>query len=491
VAGDQVQGWAASSNSTEGAGPDGLTLLQVLGSGASGVVLLGERADGGRVAVKRLAGDWDDPGALARFRRESRILALLDHPHIVRSDGQVTGAGEAWLVMEYVDGPTLEALLQEFPMSTADALAVLEGVSGALAYAHAQGVLHRDLTPANVLFDSSGRPLLADFGVATLLGSKHHASLMTFRTQTGALVGTPSYMSPEAAEGTGDLTVGSDVYSLGVLAYRLLVGRTPFPATGDVLEMLRAQIHEPAPAPSTFGVQLPPAVEAALLHALEKDLARRPSSAAAFWEELVAGADGAWPAWRERAGLEARVRDLPGDNGAGTPAVPGAHEDGTVDIAGILRAPLVTNRVQGPVFTPKRRRSWPGVVAAGVAAAVVVVVIALVFPPSTQAITVVSLSLASDPSAVSDVACPARFVVTGTILTNGAGGSVQYRWSGTGDPGDQVRSASVASGQRLVTTSLTVSVAVATDSPARLDLRVLSPSPSATGPVSIELHCVG
>jgi serine/threonine-protein kinase len=351
--------------------------------------MLAERPNGDRVAVKRLTGDWASEADLARFRREARILERLHHPHIVGSEGHIVGGGQALLVLEYVDGPNLALALQSSPMSTADALLVLAHLSVALEYAHRQGVLHRDLTPANVLFTMAGQTKLADFGVAKMFGTEHGTSLMTFRTHTGALVGTPVYMSPEACEGTTELTPQSDVYSLGVMAYRLLVGRLPFPYTGDLLAALEAQINQPPPAPASIGVTLPPAVELVVMQALEKQPARRPDSVATFWEGLAAAADEAWPRWRDRADLAAVVARA-------APAIPHVPEterasagDRTVDVdiadplirEGLVGArPIVAARVAPQVFVPRKRRTWSGLALAGVAGAVVAAIL-LVWAP--------------------------------------------------------------------------------------------------------------
>ena len=356
--------------------PD-LEIVDVLGRGASGVVLLVRRPDGGLAAVKRLHGDWVSDEALARFRRESRLLERLEHPHIVRSEGHGIDDGSPWILMEYVDGPNLEAVLQASPLSTANALTVLSCLADALGYAHAQGVLHRDLTPANVLFMDTGRPMLADFGVAKMLGPERATSVMTFRTHTGALIGTPAYMSPESARGVTELTGESDIYSLGVLAYRLLVGRLPFPFEGDILATLEAHINQPVPSPADVGVSLPPALEVAVLRALAKNPADRPSGADDFWDELGGAADASWPRWRDGADLGMLISrvSLPGPPIPQKGGAHGIHANQDVGAPSTVTGfrvgagtstKLPTERITSPVFAPKKRRRWPGLAAASV-----------------------------------------------------------------------------------------------------------------------------
>ena len=268
----------------------GFEVLGVLGQGGSGIVELAQAPGGRLFAVKRLRGDFTNEEAAARLRRESRIVGHLDHPHIVRSIGVLLPGGEARIVMDWIEGPDLAKVLAGPPLSTASSLAVLAAVSDALTYAHERMVLHRDVTPANVLFTSTGRPMLTDFGIAAILGADQRMSLITYRTRPGALVGTPAYMSPEAVEGASDLTVRSDVYSLGVLAYHLLVGSPPFPFRGDLLAVLRAQVHDPVPDPATFGASVPADVSAVLHGALEKEPTNRTASVAVFWREFETAA---------------------------------------------------------------------------------------------------------------------------------------------------------------------------------------------------------
>lgn len=174
-------------------------------------------------------------------------------------------------------------------------------------------------------------------------------------------------MSPEAAEGVVQLTARADIYSLGVLAYRLLVGRLPFPFEGDVHATLEAHINEPVPPPADVGAILPVALESAFLRALEKDPVNRQSSAADFWIELAGAADDSWPQWRGRVDLETVIdRDNPSSSRASEVH---EHQDGPADITSVGTnvqatgnpgSKLPSARIAMPVFTPKRRHRWSG-----------------------------------------------------------------------------------------------------------------------------------
>ncbi len=251
----------------------GFLIQSLLGSGGMGVVYRAHDARLKRtVAIKVLHPKAVADGAVReRFVREGRTAALIDHPNVVR----VLAAGEEdgipYLVMEHIEGGSLDKVL-ESPggLSLARCLRIGKQLAEALSSAHRVGVMHRDVKPANVLFTTAGEPKLADFGLARdEAGSKD-------LSQTGILLGTPHYMSPEACEGQrGDAR--SDIYSLGVLLYAMLEKRLPF--TGDSqAQILISQIKDPVP-PLT---QAPPSLRRIICRALEKNPADRWESAADF-----------------------------------------------------------------------------------------------------------------------------------------------------------------------------------------------------------------
>lgn len=226
-------------------------LLRELGRGGMGVVHLALRDDGAfqkQVALKVLLRDQVSPDFVQRFRNERQVLAALDHPNIARIlDGGDTSEGMPFYVMEFVEGMPLDKYCEERKLPLADRVRLLQSVCVAVEYLHRSQVIHRDLKPANILVSTDGVVKLLDFGIAKSLGPlPTGASDLT--TMQGAPM-TPLYASPEQMAGVTALQPTSDIYSLGVIGYKLLTGRTPF----DNLEEKLAQIHvgnEP-PLPSS------------------------------------------------------------------------------------------------------------------------------------------------------------------------------------------------------------------------------------------------
>ena len=250
-------------------------LVRVLGTGGMGVVLLArERALERNVAIKVLHPDGGaDAEAKERFRREARTAARLTHPNIVPLFTFGDVAGELYLVMGYVDGETLATRLsREERLSTEDASRILAELGDALEYAHRAGTIHRDLKPENILLEAStGRALLTDFGIARDLSSA--GSL----TSTGVIVGTPHYMSPEQAAGERDLDGRSDIYSLGVIGYRMLAGTLPFGGANAREVIIRHMTATAAPLPESV-VEVAPGLASTVMRALSKAPEFRPAN---------------------------------------------------------------------------------------------------------------------------------------------------------------------------------------------------------------------
>jgi serine/threonine-protein kinase len=204
-------------------------IVRALARGGMGTVFLAERADGEfeqRVALKLLRRGLDSEDLLARFRVERQILASLDHPHIARLiDGGASDDGRPYLVMEYVEGRPITDYCEGRRLGVKDRLRLFAAVARAVAYAHRNLVIHRDLKPSNILVTEAGTPKLLDFGIAKLLDRPGE----TPHTRTGFRLMTPEYASPEQLRGE-PVTTASDVYQLGLLLYRLLTGKRPFPA---------------------------------------------------------------------------------------------------------------------------------------------------------------------------------------------------------------------------------------------------------------------
>ncbi len=217
------------------------------------------------VALKALHPAFlEDPNFLARFRREARVVAKLDHPNIVPVYDYSEHEGRPYLVMKFIEGETLKARLRRGPLGREAIMAVAEAVGAALTYAHQQGVLHRDIKPSNVLLAEDGRIYLADFGLARI-AQAGESTLSTDR-----LLGTPQYISPEQALGKRDLDVRTDIYSFGVMLYEMFLGQVPYSADTPYA-IIHDHIYSPLPRPREIDPSLPPALERVLLKALAKD----------------------------------------------------------------------------------------------------------------------------------------------------------------------------------------------------------------------------
>ena len=268
-------------------------LLRVLGEGGMGVVYLAERKDlGNRVAIKILRDAWLSPARRERFTAEQRTLAQFDHPSIARLyDASTLPDGTPWFVMEYVDGISVTDYCIRHDSSIEDRLRLVRAVAEAVQYAHQHGVIHRDLKPSNILVKNDGSVRLVDFGIAKQFDAKGRP---VSQTRTGFHPMTTAYASPEQLRGepVGPLT---DVYSLGVVAYELLAGRSPFDLTGrTAAEAERIIIlNEPA-KPSSIAQGLarvgakasPRNLDALCLKAMEKEPQRRYSSVAALIRDI-------------------------------------------------------------------------------------------------------------------------------------------------------------------------------------------------------------
>jgi eukaryotic-like serine/threonine-protein kinase len=257
-------------------------IIQRLGGGGMGVVYQAEDMLLGRdVAIKVLRTHLaEDESFRHRFEREGRSAAGLSHPNIVQVyDVGETPEGVPYLVMEYVSGPTLEKILRERgALPEREAVDIAAQVAAALAEAHRRGVVHRDIKPLNILVRPDGTVKVADFGIAR---AQSGATLVN----TGTIVGSAHYVSPEQARG-GYVDEKTDVYSLGVVLYEMLTGRTPFQGDTAVAVALK-HLQEEVPAPSALA-NVSRRLESVVLRALEKDPARRYPSANAILADLEA-----------------------------------------------------------------------------------------------------------------------------------------------------------------------------------------------------------
>jgi beta-lactam-binding protein with PASTA domain len=251
-----------------------------LGAGGMAEVWKGrDRVLNRTVAIKTLLPQFARDGSFVhRFRREAQAAARLNHPGIV----SVYDSGDGdnpYIVMQFIEGRTLADFLGSGkklqPMQAAQ---IAEEIAGALAAAHAQGVIHRDIKPANVMVTRDGAIAVMDFGIARLIAGPETAP------QTSAVLGTASYLSPEQAQGQ-PVDARTDIYSLGVVLYEMLTGRPPF--TGDSpMAIAYKQVNEAPPAPSTLNEDVPAELDAVVMRALSKNPANRYQTAQEFAEDL-------------------------------------------------------------------------------------------------------------------------------------------------------------------------------------------------------------
>jgi WD40 repeat protein/tRNA A-37 threonylcarbamoyl transferase component Bud32 len=291
-------------------------LLEEIARGGMGVVFKARQISLNRtVALKMiLTGQLASALDVARFRAEAEAAANLDHPNILPIYDVGEYEGQHYFSMKLIDGGSLATALQRRPQADLRTLVdKLARVCRAVHFAHQRGVLHRDLKPANVLLDADGTPYVTDFGLAKKVEGDSRL------TQSGAVVGTPSYMAPEQARAARQLSTGADVYSLGAILYELLTGRPPFHGP-SVLDTILQVLEKEPDHPRRAAPHADPDLSVIALKCLEKDPAKRYESAAALADDLerwlrgepilarpAGGAERAWKWARRRPALAALV----------------------------------------------------------------------------------------------------------------------------------------------------------------------------------------
>ncbi len=277
-------------------------LIARAGAGGMGEVFRADDLEAQRlVAIKILARDAD----AARFEREAKVLAALDHPAIVRyiAHGE-TADRERWIAMEWLEGRDLAARVEGEGLSLFAALTVVEQVVSALAAAHAQGIVHRDIKPNNIFLvgDRCDDVRLLDFGIARAHAATHAL------TKTGVLLGTPSFMAPEQIRAHDAVDHRADLYAIGCVLFQCVTGRAPFEAD-NIMALLAKVVLEEAPSARQLRAEVSPTIDALIASLLDKEPARRPASAQALLEACRrARAEGDLPS-PSRAGLALDAAD--------------------------------------------------------------------------------------------------------------------------------------------------------------------------------------
>jgi serine/threonine-protein kinase len=227
---------------------------------------------GSQVAIKVLYSHLsEEEGFLGRFEREAQAVAALQHPHLVRVFDYEAEGELSYMVMDFIDGGTLKQKIQELSRSGAhlpyrESFRIFRQVAEAVDYAHRKDMVHRDIKSANILLDKGGNAFLTDFGIARIISN-------TQFTATGALLGTPMYMSPEQCQGE-KVTSLSDIYSLGIALFEMVTGSVPF-ETETPLSVIHKHIYEPMPEPSEYRPDIPETLEKVIMKSLEKEPADR------------------------------------------------------------------------------------------------------------------------------------------------------------------------------------------------------------------------
>ena len=328
-------------------------IIERLGSGGMADVYCARDAQLGRkVALKLLYRRYaQDHEFVERFRREASAAAGLQHPNVVGVYDRGEWDGTYYIAMEYLDGQTLKDLVRAGPLDPVAAIDIVVQVLKAARFAHSRGIIHRDLKPQNVIVDSEHRAKVTDFGIA-----RAGASDMT---ETGSIMGTAQYLSPEQAQGHA-VSAASDLYAIGIILFELLTGRVPFDGDSAVTVALKQVSEAPVP-PSVERPGIPPQLDAIVLHAMEKDPSRRFADA----DEFIAA-------------LEAeRVRLVSGTPSEQATAIFGAAGAGAAGVAGVLAADELAYEGDAagvapdadaafpdePLGPPPKKNRWPWIVA--------------------------------------------------------------------------------------------------------------------------------
>ncbi len=313
-------------------------IIEQLGQGGMATVFKAYHPNLDRyVAIKVLHPAFKlDPQFLERFQREARVVAKLDHPNIVPVFDYADHNGQSYLVMKFIEGETLKAVIDRQWPRKEQILGIVGSVGKALTYAHSKGVLHRDVKPSNILLAESGNVYLADFGLARMAEAGES-------TLSGdQLLGTPHYISPEQARGEKDLDAGTDIYSFGIVLYQLAVGRVPY-SSDTPFSIIHDHIYTPLPLPRSINEKIPEDLERVLLKALAKDRNDRFASVQELVDAFDNAARGISPWDEQDAGAAVPIASVAGliaESAGSTEGGPVAEPAGIVDVGDPAAEPI-------------------------------------------------------------------------------------------------------------------------------------------------------
>jgi cell division septation protein DedD len=318
-------------------------VLELIGEGAMGSVYRAYHAQLDRTgAVKVMHAISPDRDSIARFRHEAQAIARMRHPNILNVFDFGEYEGTPYMIVEYVPGGNLSGRMNDGPLPWGTVMRFLHGIAAGLDYAHAQGIVHRDVKPANVLLEKDETLVLADFGLAKLLQGSSLQSL------TGVTTGTPAYMAPEQVTGH-EVGPAADRYSLATIAYEMLTGSIPFEGQG-VIELLYAHVHSEPARPSSLNPQLNEKVDAVIL----RGLAKEPGARWATCEQFVNALGKALGA-KATAGIERTIAMAPAAMAAGDRTVAIASPPQETESLFAPPPSTVPPPVWGPAVAAERR----------------------------------------------------------------------------------------------------------------------------------------
>lgn len=365
---------------------DRYKIIELIGGGGmSNVYLAHDMILNRDVAIKILRYDFTNEAELhRRFHREALSATSLSHPNIVSVYDVGEDGNMQYIVMEYIKGKTLKQYIQEFsPLSPAQSVQIMKQLTSAIAHAHENGIIHRDIKPQNILIDDDGNVKITDFGIATTLNA-------TSYTQTNSVMGTVHYLSPEQARG-GIATNKSDIYSLGIVLYELLTGELPFSGESAVSIALK-HLQSETPSIRAFDASIPQSVENIVLKATAKDASHRYESAEALEADLATALT---------PGRANERKYMPPLDDEATKAIPIIKE--TLPINDMMQTKKIDSvqkqpRPKSKQETPKpktsikkaKKKKWPIIVGAIIGLVLIIVIAIFAFTPSKVEIPDVS-----------------------------------------------------------------------------------------------------